>query len=73
MICNSGPQFLEELRKHLEGADYFLLAKKVGLHPTTIRSISNGRTKWPRETTLFCIVHALGLQIKLERNPKNER
>ena len=68
MICRDGSQLLDEVRKHLTNVDTVMLAWKVGLHPTTIRSICNGKTRWPRETTLFCVIHTLKLQIKLERS-----
>jgi DNA-binding transcriptional regulator YdaS (Cro superfamily) len=67
MIVTSGAQLLDGVREQLVGEDKVKLANRVGLHPSTISRIANGKTRWPRETTLFCVVASLGLQIRLEK------
>ena len=62
-----GPELMDFLRKDLYGVDLVALANRVGVSPSALYSIRAGRTKWPRHTTLFCLVTALGYQIYIRR------
>jgi hypothetical protein len=46
------------------------LAASIGVHPSTIGNINSGKTKWPRPTTLFPLIGALGYTLQLV--PKEE-
>lgn len=41
------------------------LAAGIGVHPSTIGNINSGKTKWPRPTTLFPLIGALGYTLQM--------
>lgn len=41
------------------------LALKCHVSATTVGNLAIGKTRWPRPTTLFPIVEALGMELKL--------
>jgi transcriptional regulator with XRE-family HTH domain len=63
-------RMLKHVRDHLfkSGRTNKEIAESCGVSPTTINSLMTGRTRWPRPTTLFPLLEALGLEIKLELN-----
>jgi transcriptional regulator with XRE-family HTH domain len=42
------------------------LAGEVGVSSSTIYNFRSGKTRWPRPTTLFPLLKALGLRMRLE-------
>jgi transcriptional regulator with XRE-family HTH domain len=47
------------------------MADSCGVSKATINNLMTGRTRWPRPATLFPLLEALGLEIKLELLNKN--
>jgi len=41
------------------------IAEKTGVVKSTIYNIASGNTKWPRATTLFPLMHALGMHLTI--------
>ena len=72
MILSNGEELLHEIRKELFKHDLSTLATRIGVGRSALYHIRSGRTKWPRETTLFCIIHGLGMRLTLSR-PNSER
>lgn len=50
------------------GATYKTLAEKAGVATATVQRLANGKTRWPRPTTLFPLLHSLGLSLKVVRD-----
>ena len=46
------------------------LALKCHISATTVGNLAIGKTRWPRPTTLFPIIDALGLELKLMKREK---
>jgi transcriptional regulator with XRE-family HTH domain len=44
------------------------IADSCGVGISTINNLMTGKTRWPRPATLFPLLEALGLEIKLELN-----
>lgn len=68
----SAERLVEEVREHIfkfKGT-YQHLADKVGVNHSTINNIASGKTRWPRPTTLFPLLEALGLSIRLIQKGK---
>jgi transcriptional regulator with XRE-family HTH domain len=59
---------LEEVREriHMDGRTQRALGKDTGVSQSTIGNIASGKTKWPRHTTIFPLLHALRVRIRLE-------
>ena len=52
------------------------VARIIGCHPRTLYAIRGGYTRWPRWTTLFPLVEALGFEVVIvpkERPALNRR
>jgi len=66
----SAELMIEELREHIfkDTRTYKELATKAGVNSTTINNLAIGKTKWPRPTTLFPLLIALGLKVQLTRD-----
>lgn len=60
-------QIIERLQEAIFASkmSYTVLAMKTGVGSTTIRNIASGRTRWPRPTTLFPLLEALGLSMAI--------
>lgn len=66
----SRERLIDALREEIfrDGRPYKIIAEKVGVGKSTINNIASGKTRWPRDTTLFPLLGALGLRIHLERD-----
>jgi hypothetical protein len=55
-------RFIDALRMELltSKMTYTLIASKAGVGHTTVGNIASGKTRWPRHTTLFPLLKALG-------------
>ena len=64
--------FLREAR--LEAYNYAPkeLAKMVGVSVSTIYTFRSGKVSWPRGSTLFPILEALGYELRLVKRGKND-
>ena len=60
-------RFIEAIRESIfrDGRPYHVIASATGVSPSTIRNLAIGNTRWPRATTLFPLLHALGLTLDL--------
>jgi transcriptional regulator with XRE-family HTH domain len=58
---------LDAMREALfmDGRTYKVIAKDIGVSATTIGNIATGHTRWPRPTTLFPLMHALGIRMEI--------
>jgi hypothetical protein len=50
----------------MDGRTHKEIARLSHISPTTVRNIAVGNTTWPRHTTLFPIMHTLGMQIHIQ-------
>lgn len=64
----SAEMVLDEVREriHMDGRVYRVLAEKAGVSVSTICNIATSRTTWPRHTTLFPVMAALGMRMIIE-------
>jgi hypothetical protein len=58
---------LEAVRDRVfkDGRTYKEIAVWTKVSPSTIRNLASGKTQWPRPTTLFPLMRALGVHIEL--------
>jgi transcriptional regulator with XRE-family HTH domain len=70
----SAERMIEEVRKDIfaSGEKYKNLAEKVGVSASTINNLASGKTRWPRPTTLFPLLNALGLELKMVKKGRGE-
>lgn len=63
----SAEAMLDEVRTHLsqDKRTNHAIANVVGVAPGTVYNITSGKTRWPRPTTLFPLLHALGLELQV--------
>jgi len=63
----SAEAMLEEVRNlvHAYPAAQRVLAEKAGVSPSTINNLASGKTRWPRQTTLFPLLKSLGKRISI--------
>lgn len=59
---------LREVRLEIYKHDYILLARKIGVSPSTVMAFRSGRTRWPRPNTLFAILEEIGYEIRIVRH-----
>ena len=59
---------LEEIREriHMDGRTQKAIGLATGVAQTTIGNIASGKTRWPRHTTIFPLLAALRVRIRLE-------
>ena len=65
----SREKFIDAVRDEVFASPltYEEIAAKAGCVKGTISNLASGKTAWPRHTTLFGVVAALNLQIRLEK------
>ena len=58
---------IEEVRVQIfqDGHPYKQVALGTGVSQGTISRLANGHTKWPRPTTLFPLMNALGVELQI--------
>ena len=63
----SAEAMLDEVRVmvHTDGRTQKEIAKATGVAPTTVGNIATGKTKWPRQTTLFPLLKALHKKLQI--------
>lgn len=63
----SAEAVLDEVREriHMCGMTYTQIAIKAGVSPSTIGNIATSHTRWPRHTTLFPLLAALGMHMTI--------
>lgn len=58
----------------LDGRTHKAIAIATGVSPSTVNNIARGQTTWPRHTTLFPLMRALGMRMDItipeKRNDK---
>lgn len=62
-------EFIDRLRELIFESQihYKDLAASCGLAISTVQRLASGGTKWPRPTTLFPVLHALGYGMQLTK------
>jgi hypothetical protein len=65
----SAEAMLEEVRLIInsDARNKRTIALKTGVSPTTVGNIVSGKTRWPRQTTLFPLLSTLGYQLTIVR------
>ena len=60
-------RLIEEVRQQIfrDGRSYKAVAADVGVSATTIANLARGKTIWPRPTTLFPTLDAVGLEMRI--------
>jgi transcriptional regulator with XRE-family HTH domain len=63
----SAEKLIESVRSRVltDGRSYKEIATATGVAGSTIGNLATGKTRWPRPTTLFPLLSALGLHIEL--------
>lgn len=66
-VFTSQEQVIDAVREGIftSGLTYDKIAEEAGVSATTVRRLASGDTRWPRHTTLFPVLHAIGLGIKV--------
>jgi transcriptional regulator with XRE-family HTH domain len=67
-------EVLDEVRErlHMDGRTQKAIAAAVGVSQSTVGNIASGKTRWPRPTTLFPMLTALRLRMRIE-GPDDEK
>lgn len=65
----SAERLIDRVREEIfeNGATYKVLANRAGVATATVQRLANGKTRWPRPTTLFPLLQSLGLVIDIRR------
>ena len=65
--------FIERVRQEIfhDGGTYKVLAVKTGVAQSTVANLASGKTRWPRPTTLFPLLDALGLEMRLVKKGRD--
>jgi transcriptional regulator with XRE-family HTH domain len=63
----NGAQMMDAVRLALDGEPVDTLATRTGLSKSTIYNIRRGKTRWPRDYTLFALTLDLGLEVQITR------
>lgn len=60
---------VEEVRQAIfvDGTAYKKIAERCSVSQSTVANLATGKTRWPRPTTLFPLLHALGLEMRIVR------
>lgn len=69
-LITSGSQMMEAVRAALDGEPVYTLAKRIGVSNSAIYAIRRGKTKWPRDYTLFALTLDLGLEVTVTRRKR---
>lgn len=64
--------FLYEARMEAHRHHPKTLADRAGISVQTVYAFRSGRTIWPRYTTLFPLLEALGYELRLVRTGQND-
>lgn len=65
---------IEEVRNNIfrDGRSYKEIAAETGVAQSTINNLATGKTRWPRPTTLFPALDALGLEMQMVKKRRAE-
>lgn len=66
----SGADMMAVVRDALHGEDVYRLSKRIGVSTSAIYAIRRGKTRWPRDYTLFAINLDLGIEIFARRKKR---
>lgn len=71
----SAEAVLDKVREgiFIDGRPYHVIAVATGVSTTTVQNIARGKTQWPRHTTLFPLIAALGMQLSVTLPEKKGR
>lgn len=74
-VFTTNEELIDEVREELwkSGISWKRLAEQANLGQGTVQRLASGQTKWPRPTTLFPLLQALGLGLAVVRNSKLKR
>lgn len=63
----SAEAVLDSVREaiYVDGRPYRQIAVEAGVSLSTIHNIGTGKTTWPRHTTLFPLMAALGIRMEV--------
>lgn len=70
MIVTSGSELMGIVRDAMSGEDVRQMARLTQVSPTALYAIRRGKTKWPRDYTLFALGVALDLEIQVKRRKR---
>lgn len=60
-------QIMDEVRWALYQHDVLDIAERIGKSESCLHAIRRGQTRWPRWDTLFPLMRALGLRLRVEK------
>jgi hypothetical protein len=66
----SGTAMMDAVRDALNGEPVGTLATRTALSTSTIYNIRRGKTRWPRDYTLFALTLDLGIEVTITRRAK---
>jgi len=63
----SAEAMIEEVRNEIfrDGETRKAIALRTGVATSTINNIATGKTRWPRHTTLFPLLNALNMELRM--------
>ena len=56
----------------MQNTTYAKIAEGVGVAGSTIGNLANGKTRWPRPTTLFPLMHYLNVHLEIRSNDESK-
>jgi transcriptional regulator with XRE-family HTH domain len=68
----NGEEIMSMVRDALHNVRIYELSKRVGLSQSTIYAIRRGKTRWPRDYTLFAITYDLGMEIVVKKRKRKK-
>jgi transcriptional regulator with XRE-family HTH domain len=66
-VFTTSESLIEEVRQSIfdDKSTYKDIAKRCSVSGSTIGNLAAGKTKWPRPTTLFPLLNALDLEMRI--------
>jgi len=68
-VYTTRESFIDAVRDEVfrSALTYQDIAHGAGVSKQTVHNLATGKTRWPRDPTLFGVIHTLRLGIRLER------
>jgi hypothetical protein len=67
---HSGADLMDAVRDAMDGEPVGTLSKRISVSASALYAIRRGKTKWPRDYTLFALTLDLGLEVRVTRRKR---
>ena len=66
-VVKNGVDLMDVVRKAMDGEDVHLLHRRIDVSKSALYAIRRGKTRWPRDYTLFALANDLGIEVQITR------